>query len=55
MYVCGGHLDVGLVPGAVPQQPLVAEPPAVLVLAQHVHKRVHVEPRLLGACRSQRE
>jgi len=47
--VLAERLDVGLVPGAVPQQPLVAEPPAVLVLAQHVHKRVHMEPRLLGA------
>ena len=43
----GGHvfperLDVGLVPGAVPQQALVGQAPRSLLLTQHVHKGVHV-------------
>ena len=44
-----GHLDVGLVPSVVPQQPVVTESPAVLILTQHVHKRtVHMESRLFS-------
>ena len=43
-----GHLDVGLVPSIVPQQPVVAESPAVLILTQHVHKRMHMESRLFS-------
>jgi hypothetical protein len=46
-----GHLDVGLVPSIVPQQPVVAEPPAVLILTQHVHKRMHMESRLFSTCK----
>jgi len=40
-------LDVLLVPAGVPEETLVAETPAGLVLAQHVHEGVHVEPGLL--------
>lgn len=36
-------------PPAIPQQSLVTQAPTVLVLAQHVHEGVHVEPGLLGA------
>ena len=36
------RLDVGLVPGAVPQQALVGQAPRGVLLTQHVHKGVHV-------------
>jgi len=41
-------LDVLLVAAGVPEEALVAEAPAGLVLAQHVHEGVHVEAGLLG-------
>ena len=42
-------LDVLLVSPPVPEQALVTQPPAQLVLAQHVHEGVHVKSGLLGA------
>ena len=42
-------LNVLFMPASVPQEALVTQSPAVLVLPQHVDEGVHVEPGLLGA------